>query len=144
MVIEGFYEWQTTNSKAKSSERSVYFVHMPQNDKIKIVSGPIINQDPRRLKKGNIAVPDAFYKVIIDEQLPGQKGIAFLIPHKKSDLPLQNYIISIDSLEEISGIDFFVNQNAEWQKTMEQKSDVSLWPISEARYKLRVSLWNNE
>ena len=115
-----------------------------QNDKIKIVSGPIINQDPRRLKKGNIAVPDAFYKVIIDEQLPGQKGIAFLIPHKKSDLPLQNYIISIDSLEEISGIDFFVNQNAEWQKTMEQKSDVSLWPISEARYKLRVSRWNNE
>ena len=34
------------------------------------------------------------------------KGIAFLIPQKKSDLPLQNYIISIDSLEEISGIDF--------------------------------------
>lgn len=115
-----------------------------QNDKLKIVSGPIFNPNPRRLKKGNIAVPDAFYKVIIDEQLPGQKGIAFLIPHKKSDLPLQNYIISIDSLEEISGIDFFVNQNAEWQKTMEQKSDVSLWPISEARYKLRVSRWNNE
>lgn len=36
MVIEGFYEWQTTNAKAKSSERSVYFVHMPQDDKIKI------------------------------------------------------------------------------------------------------------
>jgi len=36
MVIEGFYEWQTTNPKAKSTERSVYFVHMPQDDSIKI------------------------------------------------------------------------------------------------------------
>jgi putative SOS response-associated peptidase YedK len=36
MVIEGFYEWQTTNPKAKSSERSVYFVHIPQDGSIKI------------------------------------------------------------------------------------------------------------
>lgn len=37
LVIEGFYEWQTTNSKTKRSERKVYFIHMPQtNEQIKI------------------------------------------------------------------------------------------------------------
>jgi endonuclease G len=115
-----------------------------QNGKLKIVSGPVIHQNSRRLKKGNITVPDAFYKVIVDDQLPVQKGIAFIIPHSKSELPLQNYIVSIDSLEKISGIDFYENQSADWQKIIEEKSDSSLWPISEARYKLRVSRWNNE
>lgn len=37
MVIEGFYEWQTVDHKKKSSERPVYYIHMPQHDtKIKI------------------------------------------------------------------------------------------------------------
>lgn len=37
MVVEGFYEWQTVDSKLKSSERPVYYIYMPQNEeKIKI------------------------------------------------------------------------------------------------------------
>jgi putative SOS response-associated peptidase YedK len=37
MLIEGFYEWKTTDTKAKSSERQVYFIHMPQiNSHIKM------------------------------------------------------------------------------------------------------------
>ncbi|KAG5680873.1 hypothetical protein PVAND_010354 [Polypedilum vanderplanki] len=37
MVIEGFYEWKTTNSKLKSSEREVFFIHMPQiNEHVKM------------------------------------------------------------------------------------------------------------
>lgn len=34
--IEGFYEWNTTNSKLKSSERAVYYVYMKQKPDIKI------------------------------------------------------------------------------------------------------------
>jgi len=34
--IEGFYEWQTVNSKLKSSERPVYYIYMPQRLDVKI------------------------------------------------------------------------------------------------------------
>lgn len=37
MIVEGFYEWQTVDTKLKSSERPVYYIYMPQEDeKIKI------------------------------------------------------------------------------------------------------------
>lgn len=37
MIVEGFYEWQTVDTKLKSSERPVYYIYMPQPDeKIKI------------------------------------------------------------------------------------------------------------
>ncbi|CRL04210.1 CLUMA_CG017293, isoform A [Clunio marinus] len=32
LVIEGFYEWQTVDSKLKSSQRPVYFIQMPQGE----------------------------------------------------------------------------------------------------------------
>lgn len=35
LVVEGFYEWKTTDPKLKSSERPVFYVYMPQeNEKI--------------------------------------------------------------------------------------------------------------
>lgn len=34
--VEGFYEWNTTNPKLKSSERPAYFVYMPQTAEVKI------------------------------------------------------------------------------------------------------------
>lgn len=39
LLCEGFYEWQTTDPKAKkASERAAYYIHMPQIDDIKIES----------------------------------------------------------------------------------------------------------
>lgn len=39
MLCEGFYEWQTTDPKAKkSSERAAYYIYRPQMDGIKIES----------------------------------------------------------------------------------------------------------
>ena len=34
--VEGFYEWNTTNPKLKSSERSAYYLYMPQKPGVKI------------------------------------------------------------------------------------------------------------
>ncbi|XP_055547332.1 abasic site processing protein HMCES [Wyeomyia smithii] len=35
VLCEGFYEWQTTKN-LKASDRQAFFVHMPQNDQVKI------------------------------------------------------------------------------------------------------------
>ncbi len=115
-----------------------------QNDKLCIISGPVFKKDIKRLKRGNVAVPDAFFKVIADTELPDQKGVAFLIPHAASDKPLQDFMITIDSLESITGINFFNTQNQSWDEKMETKFNGSSWPISTARYRLRVSKWNLE
>ena len=115
-----------------------------QNDKLYIISGPLFSKDFKRLKRGNVAVPEAFFKVIADSELPEQKGVAFLIPHAPSEKPLQHFMIPIDSLESITGIDFFKNQNQVWEDKIESKCKESEWPVSNARYRLRISKWNFE
>lgn len=49
VAIEGFYEWQTTNPKTKSSERPVYYIHMPQDEGIKLEDKSTWNCDNIKL-----------------------------------------------------------------------------------------------
>lgn len=115
-----------------------------QNNRLFIVSGPVFSEKPMYFKKNKIAVPDAFYKVILDYSVPEIKGIAFYIPHEVCHQPLQNYMISIDSLESITGIDFFNKTNLINLAEVEANINKSLWPVSQARYQLRIQRWNKE
>ncbi|XP_001656417.2 embryonic stem cell-specific 5-hydroxymethylcytosine-binding protein [Aedes aegypti] len=36
ILCEGFYEWQTTAKELKASERPAFYIHMPQNDGVKV------------------------------------------------------------------------------------------------------------
>jgi endonuclease G len=90
-------------------------------------------------------VPKYFYKVLLDVDGPEKKGIGFIIPNERSDGPLESYAVSIDAVEERTGIDFFANLlSLELEEEIESKMDIMKWPVSEARYKRRVSDWNNQ
>lgn len=115
-----------------------------QNNEVYIVSGPVFGKNPQFFKKHKIAIPESFYKIILDVSQPTIKGIAFLIPHETSTRHLREYAMTIDSLENITNINFFKNLYKDKIEKIESTVDVSAWPISEARYKLRVEQWNNQ
>ena len=115
-----------------------------QNGEVYIVSGPIFDNNPARFKRNKIAVPKAFYKIILDVKDPVRKGIAFVIPHEVSVEPLSSYATTIDKVEDITGINFFARFLPHQIESLESKTDLSLWPISEDRYRLRVERWNKE
>lgn len=43
VVCEGFYEWQTTNDKLKSSERPAFYIYMPQKESVEITESQTFN-----------------------------------------------------------------------------------------------------
>ena len=53
--------------------------------------------------------------------------IGFLLPHKESNKPLYNYIVPVDSIEVMTGIDFFPNLKDEIESQLESKSDYKGW-----------------
>jgi endonuclease G len=53
--------------------------------------------------------------------------IAFLIPNEKSEKPLQNYVVTVDSLESLTGIDFFPELPDSIENHLESSKDVSSW-----------------
>lgn len=73
-----------------------------------ITCGPVYDHGkPKRIGNNKVAVPDAFYKVILINDSKTPQAIGFLFPNKAGHKPLKKYIVTVDSVEKRTGIDFF-------------------------------------
>lgn len=111
-----------------------------------IITGPILDNPIKTIGKGNnITVPSAFYKVLLDYTDPERKAIAFIIPHELSERRLEEYMVTVDEVEKITGLDFFYEMlSLDEQVKIESTIDKSKWNVSDKRYQLRISKWNYE
>lgn len=112
--------WNTLEQKSRtwaSAHGAVY-----------IVSGPVVRDDLRRLGKNRVAIPEQFYKVICTVSDNKYHGIAFLLENREyKDTPLQTVAIPIDSVEKVTGIDFFHLLPDKQEKEMEWAVDLKFW-----------------
>jgi len=117
-----------------------------KNDAIYVISGPIFeSRNPKKIGQNKVAVPDKFYKILLDITKPEKKGIGFLIPNEKSSVHLKDFAVSIDSIESLTSFDFFANLlDEDEQDQLESNFDLKKWKISNKRYQLRVDKWNNQ
>lgn len=81
-----------------------------------------------------VAVPHAFYKIVVRE-LPGASQpdiLVFLYPHHhlyKQAGPHNHlqYLVSVDRIEELTGLDFLTSLPNNVENSLEQNAAVSLW-----------------
>jgi endonuclease G len=59
----------------------------------------------KTIGRDQVAVPKQFTKLFYSKNSQ-YKMIAFLIPNKSSEQPLFNYVVSVDLIEQKTGIDF--------------------------------------
>ena len=80
-------------------------------DTLYIVSGPALKQEISGSigNRNKVSVPEYFYKVILNYTSNRIEGIGFIMPHEKvrSGNPVRNYAVSIDSVQNFTGINFF-------------------------------------
>lgn len=115
-------------------------------DRLYVVTGPVLAQNIReKIGENNVSVPDEFYKVILDISSPEIKGIAFIMPNEISNKKVQDYAVTIDEVEAITGIDFFYQLfGDEPDEQIEGSLDISLWKFNDKKYELRVRSWNTQ
>lgn len=89
---------------------------------------PIMQNEGR---KNSVSIPNYFYKVVLDNSEGNQKGIGFVLPNGSCNYPIMSYAISIDSVEKLTGINFFSKIKNE--SSVEQKTDVSAWQAGKAK-----------
>lgn len=111
-----------------------------------IITGPIFNNPIKTIgKDSKVTVPSSFYKVILDYNEPDRKAIGFIIPHELSERRLEEYMVTVDEVEKMTGLDFFNDMiNNTEEENIESIIDQSKWKISEKRYQLRINKWNYE
>ncbi|HOZ30777.1 MAG TPA: DNA/RNA non-specific endonuclease [Bacteroidales bacterium] len=92
-----------------------------------VVTAPVLTDDlPKQEKSLNkISIPEYHYKILVDFQ--NKKGIAFLVSQKNLDYPIESYVVSIDSVEKITGINYYPTLTNDEEKLIESSADISLW-----------------
>jgi endonuclease G len=96
-------------------------------DGVYVVTGGVLNPSLTTIGTERVAVPEQFYKIILDESNGGYKIIAFLMPNRASDKPLFNYVVSVDYIEKLTGIDFFPALNDSIENKLEKAADTKPW-----------------
>ena len=104
-----------------------------------IVTGPVVGPSPKRIGANRVAVPEAFYKVLLSG---GGEAIAFVIPHERQTAPLGAFAKTVDDVEELTGLDFFPELENLATADAEAAYDLAEWPRDERRYRRRVEQWN--
>lgn len=91
-----------------------------------IITGPILEDGLKTIgKKNMIAVPNQFYKIIYD---PDEEiAIAFLIPNHGSIKSIKSFSVSINSIEALTGIDFFAKLSDDLEQKIESKNKTEAW-----------------
>ena len=119
-----------------NAERWVQDDVVGSGNEVWVYSGCLV-YDSRYLEKvgpdANIVVPDQFYKVVIrdnDGEFPDV--LVFLFPHYDSGSDVQEndifkYLVSVDYLEAISGLDFFNEYIESVQDSCERVVDTEGW-----------------
>lgn len=99
-----------------------------ENNEIYVVTGGVLNSEIiTTIGKNNVSVPKYYYKVILDYRAPEIKGIGFILPNEKGVYELEAYALSIDQVEEITGIDFFSSMPDSLENTVEKSFIINKW-----------------
>lgn len=99
-------------------------------DGVFVVTGGVLKGPMETIGQEKVAVPKHFYKVLIDVNTGEPKMIAFLIPHEPSNKPLHEFVVSVDSLEALTGIDFFPELEDDVEDRLEASSDYKAWSFN--------------
>jgi endonuclease G len=101
-----------------------------QYGNIYIACGPIIEANYQTIGKNHsIAVPSAFYKVFLRQTRKGWTSIGFIMPNKAGNRPLMTYMLTVDEIEEQTGIDFFYNLPDSIESQVESIYSISDWSL---------------
>jgi len=77
------------------------------NDSILVITGPVLTDITEFLGENRVGVPQKYYKIIVDISPTEYKAIAFLLENAGSTADLFSFAVTIDSLEQVTGYDFF-------------------------------------
>ena len=93
-----------------------------------VTCGPIYNGSRRTqyIGKNRVKVPDAFFKVILIQSPKKTCALGFFFENEAGQRPLNEYLVSVDYLEQTTGIDFFPALPDELENLLEAETHNSL------------------
>ena len=99
-----------------------------EKDRLFIATGPILSKGMKRIGENDIAVPHKFYKVLCASTNGVPEVLAFVFDNKDyKDEDPEDFVSSVDSVEDLTGIDFFPSLPDDIEKQVEAKVSLQNW-----------------
>lgn len=92
-----------------------------------IATGPVLSSGLRQIGPEGVSVPKYYYKVLLRYQDHDKQGIGFVLPNEPSSEPLQRFVVSIDSVEKLTGLNFFPKLPDQLESKLEKTSCLPCW-----------------
>lgn len=111
--------WKTLENKER--------LWAQRDSAIVIVAGPVYSADNRSSIGGGVLVPGAFFKVLLAPYANPPRAIGFVYPNMSSPGNMQNYVLTVDEIEELTGYDFFATLPDDIENEVESKTSFNEW-----------------
>jgi len=141
--IQTFYltnmqpQYYNFNAKlwAKMEEKIRNWAPATIGDTLFVCKGGTIDNEKDILTRiqGKLIVPKYFYMAMLLKRRGQYRAIAFFVEHKNEDRSkdaLKQYVMSIDKLEERTGIDFFCNLPDNIENNVESSYNINQWGLN--------------
>lgn len=93
-----------------------------------VICGPVFKPIMRKMGVHDIPVPDSYFKIITVHKKNQYSSLAFIMPNSMNDLMAPvNYTCTIDSIEKVTGLDFFSAFPDNMEEQFESKINVKDW-----------------
>ena len=101
---------------------------------IYVFTGGVLENGLKTIGDEDVAVPASYYKIVARVEDKDFYVIAFLIPHQGSIESYEQYVVTVDKVEEETGINFFqvLDQLPDMQKA-ESSINLVEWPFTAIR-----------
>lgn len=93
------------------------------SDSLYVVTGPVLDKPLGKIGENKVTVPRSYYKSVIRFKNKQLFGIGFLLKNEKSKNELASFVVSIDSIEKVTGLNFFYLLDAVTQNRIEQNTN---------------------
>ncbi len=100
-----------------------------QNDTIWIVCGPIVEKGAKTIGENKVAVPTYFYKTFLKRYGDSFSSLAILCPNVAERKKMRDYVVSVDYVEQLTGIDFYPALPDSTENQIEALTPYKVWNI---------------
>lgn len=100
-----------------------------REDSIVVVAGPIFfKKRPSTIgTQHKVAVPDAFFKIVLSMRPGKEKAIGFLFTNSNLPQPVDKAACSVRQVEKVTKLNFFPRMSKKKQRAIESNFDLSDW-----------------
>jgi len=92
-----------------------------------VITGPVLTDSLPFIGVNEVAVPDWYYKIVVNPSSVPPQAIGFLLRNEASEKNLYEFAVTVDAIEAVTGIDFLPGLPEADQQKIESQVNGSYW-----------------